>query len=78
MSRTCAICGKSPMHGNRVSKTYHHTRHVWKPNLVTVKADFGDGGARTIKICTQCLRSGFVTKKVHVPKENQAAAPAAN
>ncbi|MBQ6029013.1 MAG: 50S ribosomal protein L28, partial [Treponema sp.] len=53
MSRTCAICGKSPMHGNRVSKTYHHTRHVWKPNLVSVKADFGDGGARTIKICTQ-------------------------
>ncbi len=78
MSRTCDICGKTPAHGNRVSKTYHHTRHVWLPNLHTVKADFGDGGARKIKICTQCLRSGFVTKKVRVPKEAVEAQKTSN
>ncbi|MBD5432795.1 MAG: 50S ribosomal protein L28 [Treponemataceae bacterium] len=69
MMRRCDICGKGSQHGNRVSKTYHHTRHVWLPNLHKVKADFGDGGARRINVCTQCLRSGFVVKKVHVPKE---------
>ncbi|MDE5776300.1 MAG: 50S ribosomal protein L28, partial [Treponemataceae bacterium] len=33
MMRRCDICGKGSQHGNRVSKTYHHTRHVWLPNL---------------------------------------------
>lgn len=72
MSRTCAVCGKSPMKGNRVSKTYHHTRHTWLPNLQSVRADLGDGCVRTIRICTQCIRSGFVTKRVRIPKDVRA------
>ncbi|MCR5218066.1 50S ribosomal protein L28 [Treponema sp.] len=67
MSRTCDICGKHPIHGNKVSKSYNHTRRQWKPNLVKVKTVIG-GTSMTLKICTQCLRSDFITKKVSVPK----------
>ncbi|MBP3416515.1 MAG: 50S ribosomal protein L28 [Spirochaetaceae bacterium] len=63
MSRRCEICGKGSMTGNRVSKSYNHTRRVWKPNLVKVKTVIG-GTTMTIKMCTRCLRSGYVTKKV--------------
>lgn len=73
MSRSCDICGKSPMYGNKVSKTYNHTKRTWRPNILKVKVDFGNGGARTINVCARCLRSDFITKKVHVPKETPAA-----
>jgi len=63
MSRKCEICGKGPMSGNNVSKSYNHTRRTWRPNLVGVKTIIG-GTTMTIKMCTRCLRSGYVTKKV--------------
>ena len=63
MSRRCDICGKGPMHGNNVSKSYNHTHRIWKPNLVKVKTEIG-GTTLTLKMCTRCLRSGYVTKKV--------------
>ena len=67
MSRTCDICGKSPMYGNKVSNSYNHTKRTWRPNLLKVKTTI-DGTTRTINVCTRCLRSGFIEKKVHVPK----------
>lgn len=66
MSRRCDICGKGTMSGNNVSKSYNHTRRTWKPNIVQVKTEVG-GTTFTVKVCTQCLRSGFVVKKVSVP-----------
>ena len=51
------------MTGNKVSKSYNHVRRTWKPNIVEVKTEIG-GTTMTIKMCTRCLRSGFVTKKV--------------
>ncbi|MCQ2594163.1 MAG: 50S ribosomal protein L28 [Treponemataceae bacterium] len=63
MSRRCDICGKGSLKGNRVSKSYNHTRHTWKPNVVDVKTEVG-GTTLTVKVCTRCLRSGFITKKV--------------
>jgi large subunit ribosomal protein L28 len=67
MSRTCDICGKSPMYGNKVSNSYNHTKRTWRPNLLKVKTTI-EGTTRTINVCTRCLRSGFIEKKVHVPK----------
>ena len=72
MSRMCCICGNAPMSGNKVSKSYNHTRRTWRPNLLKVKAQFG-GTARTITICTSCLKAGFVDKKVRVPKTAETA-----
>ncbi len=73
MSRCCDICGKGVMSGNKVSKSYNHTRRTWRPNLLKIKAQFG-GTTRTINICAKCLKAGFVDKKVRVPKAEAAAA----
>ena len=73
MSRMCAICGKAPMSGNKVSKSYNHTRRTWRPNLLKVRAQFG-GTTRTITICTRCLKAGFVDKKVNIPKTAEVVA----
>ena len=72
MSRTCDVCGKGSMHGNKVSKSYNHTRRSWRPNLLKIKTELF-GIIRTINICTQCLRSGFVTKKINVTPANAGA-----
>lgn len=72
MSRTCDVCGKGSMHGNKVSKSYNHTRRSWRPNLLKIKTELF-GTTRTINICTQCLRSGFVTKKINVTPANAGA-----
>lgn len=72
MSRTCDICGKHPVHGNKVSKSYNHTRRTWKPNLIKLKTEF-EGTTRTLRICTQCLKSGFITKKINVVPANAGA-----
>lgn len=66
MSKRCDICGKGSMSGNNVSKSYNHTRRTWKPNIVKVKTEVG-GTTFTAKVCTSCLRSGYITKKVSVP-----------
>ncbi len=63
MSRKCEICGKGVMTGNKVSKSYNHTRRLWKPNIVSVKTELG-GTTMTLKICARCLKSGYITKKV--------------
>ena len=60
------------MYGNKVSKSFNHTHRTWKPNLLKIKTELG-GRTVTLKICTRCLRSGFITKKVKVPKEAAVA-----
>ena len=72
MSRTCDICGKSPIYGNKVSKSFNHAHRTWKPNLVKIKTEI-DGTTQTYNVCTRCLRSGFIEKKVHVPQETVKA-----
>jgi large subunit ribosomal protein L28 len=63
MSRTCDICGKHTITGNKVSHAKNHTRRTWKPNLKKIKTEI-DGTTITLKICTRCLKSDIVTKKV--------------
>ncbi len=62
MSRKCEICGKGPSTGNNVSHANNKTRTTWYPNLQKVKAKAANGSVSTIKVCTRCIRSGFVTK----------------
>ena len=76
MARVCEICGKGPQLGNQVTirgkakylggvgtKVTGITRRQFKPNLqrlnVTVK-----GTNKSQLVCTQCIRSGRVVKKV--------------
>ncbi len=67
MSRRCEVCGKGSLTGNKVSKSYNHTRRLWKPNIVEVKTEI-DGATVTVKMCARCLktglRKGYFNKKV--------------
>lgn len=61
MSWKCDICGKGPVVGNRISHSDKRTKHVFKPNLQSVKAII-DGKPKKIKACTTCIKSGRVLK----------------
>lgn len=63
MSRVCDVCGKGPVVGNNVSHANNKTKKVWYPNLQRIRCvDNKTGAVKRVKICTRCLRSGFVKK----------------
>jgi large subunit ribosomal protein L28 len=77
MSQMCATCGKKPVLGNRVTtrgkakylggvgtKVTGIARRQFKPNLQTVHVSTPGGSNRTIRVCTQCIRSGAIVKKI--------------
>ena len=72
MSRMCDVCGKGVMSGNKVSRSYNHTRRTWRPNLHTVTAKLPNGSVRTLKVCSGCLSAGFIDKQVKLPKTEAA------
>jgi large subunit ribosomal protein L28 len=80
MARQCEVCGKGAQMGNSVetrgkakylggvgTKVTGITRRKFKPNLQRVKVALANGGARSMRVCTQCLRSGSVRKAVKRP-----------
>jgi large subunit ribosomal protein L28 len=63
MSRICEVCGKKPVVGNSVSHANNKTRKVWLPNLQKVRCvDEKTKAVKRVKVCTRCIRSGFVKK----------------
>jgi len=77
MARDCEVCGKGPQMGNSVqtrgkakylggvgTKLTGITRRQFKPNLQRVRVTTANGTSKRLLVCTQCLRSGAVTKKV--------------
>jgi large subunit ribosomal protein L28 len=76
MAKHCEICGKAPVIGNQVTtrgkakylggvgtKVTGISRRTFKPNLQRVRVSVG-GTNKTMRVCTQCIRSGAVTKRV--------------
>jgi large subunit ribosomal protein L28 len=63
MARRCDLCGKGTQFGNRVSHAHNVAHRRFHPNLHRVRAVV-DGTRRTLRVCTQCLRSGRVVKPV--------------
>jgi large subunit ribosomal protein L28 len=76
MARVCNLCGKGNRVGNQVTtrgkakylggvgtKITGITRRTFKPNLQRVRVT-QNGTNKTILACTQCIRSGAVTKLV--------------
>ncbi len=61
MSKMCEICGKKPMVGNNVSHAHNLTKRRFNPNLQSVRA-VHNGRVQKIKVCTKCIKSGFVVK----------------
>lgn len=77
MGKHCEICGKAPVLGNRVTtrgkakylggvgtKVTGIARRQFKPNLQRVHITTPNGTNTSINACTQCIRSGSVTKRV--------------
>jgi len=61
MAAHCAVCGKQRRVANNVSHSNIKTKSIQRPNLRRVHAKVG-GSNRHIRVCSRCLRSGFVTK----------------
>ncbi|MDH5542475.1 MAG: 50S ribosomal protein L28 [Nitrospinota bacterium] len=61
MAMICEVCGKGPMFGNNVSHAHNVTKRRFNPNLQSVRA-LVDGTVRKMKVCTNCIKSGKVTK----------------
>jgi len=65
MARVCEICGKRPSAGNKVSHANNRTKRVWYPNLQKLRViNEKTGAVERKKVCTRCLRSGFVKKAI--------------
>jgi large subunit ribosomal protein L28 len=77
MARQCDVCGKSAQLGNQVTtrgkkkylggvgtKVTGISRRKFRPNLQRVRVTTPGGTNKSINVCTQCLRSGAVTKVV--------------
>lgn len=63
MSRICKICGKKPVVGHNVSHANNKTKRTWYPNLQKLRCvDEKTGAVKRTKVCTRCIRSGFVKK----------------
>jgi large subunit ribosomal protein L28 len=76
MARVCEVCGKGPQLGNHVTtrgkakylggvgtKVTGIARRQFKPNLQRLKVT-ENGTNKSKLVCTQCIRSGRITKKV--------------
>ncbi|MCL5674193.1 MAG: 50S ribosomal protein L28 [Candidatus Omnitrophica bacterium] len=59
----CEICGKTPRAGNNVSHSNKKTRRYWKPNVQNIFIEIG-GIKKRAGVCTQCIKSGKITKPV--------------
>lgn len=77
MSRVCEICGKGRSLGNSVetrgkakylggvgTKITGITRRTFLPNLQNVRTTTANGTSKTVRACTQCVRSGAIRKQV--------------
>ena len=91
MARVCEMCGKGPQVGNQVTirgkakylggvgtKVTGITKRTFKPNLQTVHITDKNGTNRSVRVCTQCIRSGAVAKTIRsapfrLPKEKAKA-----
>ncbi|MBQ9431770.1 MAG: 50S ribosomal protein L28 [Kiritimatiellae bacterium] len=75
MSRVCEICGKHPSVGNRIIRhglakakggigmhTTGITRRRFLPNLKSVRAKLPNGTVCRMRVCTECIKHGLVTK----------------
>jgi large subunit ribosomal protein L28 len=76
MSRQCEVCGKAAKLGNQITqrgkakylggngrKTTGISRRQFRPNLQRIQVQEGGSVVRK-RVCTQCIRSGRITKAV--------------
>jgi large subunit ribosomal protein L28 len=64
MGNSVTTRGKKKYLGGVGTKITGITRRQFKPNLQNVKVTTPEGTNKTISVCTQCIRSGAITKAV--------------
>ena len=78
----CKYRGKAKYLGGVGTKVTGITKRKFKPNLQRLRVTVGRGTNTTLLVCTQCIKSGKVTKLVkqqpfRLPKVEKAAKPVA-
>jgi large subunit ribosomal protein L28 len=61
MARVCAVCGRGPQFGNKISHANNVTKRRWNLNLQPVRAVI-NGATKRLRVCTSCIRSGKIQK----------------
>lgn len=59
----CKVCGKGAATGFQYSHSHIRTKRTWSPNIQSAKV-LVNGSPKKIKVCTNCLKSGKVTRAV--------------
>ncbi|MCL1996575.1 MAG: 50S ribosomal protein L28 [Defluviitaleaceae bacterium] len=62
----CNVCNKGTVTGNRISITRsqvsRRANRTWKPNLKKIRMALPNGGVKTARVCTSCIRSNKITR----------------
>ncbi len=64
MGNTVTLRGKAKYLGGVGTKVTGISRRKFKPNLQRLRVTVGRGTAKTLLVCTQCIKGGAVTKLV--------------
>ena len=64
MGNSVAHRGKAKYLGGVGTKITGITRRQFRPNLQRVRVTTANGTHATVRVCTQCIRSGAVTKTI--------------
>jgi large subunit ribosomal protein L28 len=77
MAQVCEVCGKKANMGNLVTtrgrakylggvgtKITGISRRKFRPNLQKVRVTTAGGANKSMRVCTQCIRSGAITKAI--------------
>ena len=64
MARICGICGKRPQVANLVSNANNRVKRWVYPNVKSMRYTKPETQTEVHsgKVCTRCVKSGFVTK----------------
>jgi len=65
MGNSVAHRGKAKYLGGVGTKITGISRRQFRPNLQKVRVTTANGTHKSMRVCTQCLRSGAITKRVH-------------
>ena len=89
MGKQCEVCGKGASVGNQVTirgkkkylggvgtKITGISPRKFRPNLQRVHVSMPNGARKAMNVCTQCIRSGGVTKVVRQAPFRVPTAPA--